>query len=450
MSDLNSSAIYYKAKVKSLIMNKSLFLFVTAVLISGISVFAQVQEISLKQSEESGIYKRGQKISVSAFIAGTADDSIHIRVLKNNKIEIEKKSIKTGKDSLLVFEGSFGQPCSVIIEASTIGGNSTIGLVVEPEILKPAIECPKDFNSYWKNQKKSLKELPMKIITTSVDGIAIEKGYSCVNIELNCLGPKPARGYFARPENATPKSLPIVLLVHAAGVKGSWCRSEPGNAMRYAKMNALCFDLNAHGMLNGQPDSYYADLETGELKNYFLQGVTSREDVYFRGMYLRLLRTIDFLTSQPEWDGKRILVIGESQGGGQALVAAGLDKRVSAVVAIVPAMCDWFGPLADRKSGWPQPFESGAPREEMLKALPYFDAANILKNSKAIIFTEIGLIDQTCPATSVYTAVNQARGRKIIYAVPYRPHQQPQRELGKLWQETVYKPRDKFISDYLK
>jgi len=82
------------------------------------------------------------------------------------------------------------------------------------------------------------------------------------------------RGYFARPESAIVKSLPIVLIV--------------------------------------QP----------------YQGMESRSDFYFRGMYLRLIRTLDFLASQPEWDGKRILVIGESQGGGQALAAAGLDKEL--------------------------------------------------------------------------------------------------------------------------
>jgi len=183
---------------------------------------------------------------------------------------------------------------------------------------------------------------------------------------------------------------------------------------------------------------------------YWLKGITSRDEVYFRGMYLRLLRTIEFLTHQPEWDGKRILVIGESQGGGQALVAAGLDHRVSAVVAIVPAMCDWFGPLANRKGGWPQPYESNASKEAMQKAIPYFDAANILKGSKAIIFTEIGLIDQTCPSTSVYSAVNQAKGKKIIYAVPYRPHHQPEGALAKTWEDDFHKPREQFISNYLK
>jgi cephalosporin-C deacetylase-like acetyl esterase len=113
-------------------------------------------------------------------------------------------------------------------------------------------------------------------------------------------------------------------------------------------------------------------------------------------------------------------------------------------------MCDWFGSLAGRMSGWPQPFESINMKKEMMKALPYFDAANILKDSKAIIYTEIGLIDMVCPSTSVYTAINQAKGQKIVYTVPYRPHHQPEGILGRTWQETVYKPRDLFIKNYLK
>lgn len=187
-------------------------------------------------------------------------------------------------------------------------------------------------------------------------------------MELNSTAPKPARGYFAKPENAKLCMLLIVIYFHAAGIKGNCCRSEPVNAMRYAKMGkgALCFDLNAHGMLNGQPESYYVDLEDNELKNYPQICAENKEQSYFMGMYLRLLRTIDYMTQQPEWDGKRILVLGESQGGGQSLIAAGLDKRVSAVVATVPAMCDWGGTLVGRKGSWSYLFSTANNREKCL------------------------------------------------------------------------------------
>jgi cephalosporin-C deacetylase len=430
-------------------MKKNFLLPILAFSLACLSLALQSQDIVLNQSNRTGIYAKGQKITVTASTENYVD-TLHIKVFKNNTQLLIQKDIITGKDSILVYEGSFIDPCSIIIEARMKSVNTSLGMVVDPDKLKPGNRCPRDFESYWTKLKKSLSAMPMDIKRAAVLGTDSDNGYTCEDIEINCLGPKPVHGYFARPEKAAPGSLPIVLLVHAAGVKGSWCRSEPGNALKYAKKGTLCFDLNAHGMLNDQPEDYYADLENGELKGYWLQGLTNRDEVYFRGMYLRLLRTIDFLTKQPEWDGKRILVIGESQGGGQALIAAGLDPRVSAVVAIVPAMCDWFGSLSKRMSGWPQPFESNPSKEEMLKALPYFDAANILKGSKAIIYTEIGLIDMTCPATSVYAAVNQASGQKIIYPVSYRPHHQPGGAMTKTWEETVYKPRELFINNYLK
>jgi cephalosporin-C deacetylase len=429
-------------------MKKYVLTLVFVLVLASFSFIINCQDIALKQTNNSGVYKSGEKIKVKAIDEDHPGDTLYIKVFKNNNQVIVQKTIITGKDSILIYEGSFGDPCSIIVEVKNCRDKVSLGMLVDPDHLQKGAERPKDFKKYWKNQKKALSKLPVDLKRTLVK--ETEKGYSCENIEINCLGPKPVRGYLAKPEKAAPKSLPIVLLVHAAGVKGSWCRSEPGNAIIYAKMGSICFDLNAHGMLNGQPDSYYTDLENGELKGYWLKGITEKNEVYFRGMYLRLLRTIDFLTKQAEWDGKRILVIGESQGGGQALIAAGLDNRVTAVVAIVPAMCDWFGPLKGRMGGWPQPFESDASKEKMLEALPYFDAANILKDSKAIIYTEIGLIDMTCPSTSVYTAINQAKGPKIIKTVAYRPHHQPEGPLARLWETDYHAPRDLFIRNYLK
>jgi cephalosporin-C deacetylase-like acetyl esterase len=417
---------------------------------SAVSVSTTGQGIVLKQSAVSGIYRKGSVITVTAFTGNAKGDSLHIRVLKNNVTTMMNSALVIESDSLIVFKGSFDDPCSVMVESRVKEEYTAIGFMISPGKLKPGGSCPGDFDKFWETERKNLMALPLDIKTSPVENSRVETGYYCVDMTINCTGPKPARGYFARPAIAAPKSLPAVLLVHAAGVKGSWCRSEPENALNYAKKGALCFDLNAHGMLDGQPDEYYAGLEEGELKAYYLQGLNSRDEYYFRGMYLRIMRTIDFLSRQPEWDRKRIIVIGESQGGGQALVASGLDERVTAVVAIVPAMCDFMGPLVNREGGWPQPLKAEVPREEIMRTVPYFDAANILKKSKATLFVEIGLIDFTCPPASIYAAVNQSKGKKIINAVPYRAHHQPENAMTKTWRETVYKPREEFINNYLK
>ena len=163
------------------------------------------------------------------------------------------------------------------------------------------------------------------------------------------------------------------------------------------------------------------------------------------------MRTLDFLTSQPEWDGKRILVIGESQGGGQSLAAAGLDHRVTAVVATVPAMCDWGGTLAGHKGGWPDPFATTQyNRQTLLSVLPYFDVAHILKGSKATLVVEMGLIDTTCPAAGIFAAVNQANGKKVLFTDTYRGHHVSQPAYQEVWEKTVNEPKNAFINNYLK
>ena len=430
---------------------KTIFrLVLSLVLLGAIVNVSTGQNIILKQTNETGIYKKSQKIQVLVSLKDLKSDSVSVTIRRNYSDQVSKRTVKFTGEPILIFDETASEPSSAIFEARTKAETASIGYIVEPEKFKPGTPRPKDFDQFWAAEKRELRALPIEAKTVTVKESG--KGYSCIDLEINCTGPKPVRGYFAKPESAKPKSLPIVINLHAAGVKGSWCRSEPGNALRYAKMGkgALCFDLNAHGMLNGQPEEYYANLENGELKDYPYQGMESRNNFYFRGMYLRLIRTLDYLTSQPEWDGKRILVIGESQGGGQALAAAGLDKRVNAVVATVPAMCDWGGKLAGQKAGWPQPYEHGGSQKNGLSELPYFDNAHLLKGSKATILTEIGLIDNTCPSTSVYAALNQAKGKKTILAVPYRPHHAPSDYLKETWEKSVNKIREDFIRNFLK
>lgn len=420
------------------------------ILLSGYVSTAQNETFTLKQSHETGLYHKGEKIRVWAFGANRPNDSLKVTVRMNNNQIVLKKAFLAVADSILIYEGSSSKPCSFIVEARLKEQKKGIGMIIDPQKIKPGTKFPKGFNAYWKGEKKNLNALPLEVKFGKNE--STDLALVCFDTEINCTGPKPARGYFARPVKAAPKSLPIVLLVHAAGVKGSWCKSNPQDALRYAKMGngTMCFDLNAHGMLDGQPDQYYNDLEAGELKDYYVQGLEDRDHFYFRGMYLRLMRTLNFITSLPEWDGKRILVIGESQGGGQALAAAGLDPRVSAVVATVPAMCDWGGTLVGRKGGWPQPFEHPADKEKMKRTLPYFDTAHLLRNSKATIVVEIGLIDNTCPSTSVYAAINQAKGKVIVYPVPYREHSWPTEVDRPNWDKNVSGPKNSFIVDYLK
>ena len=294
-------------------------------------------------------------------------------------------------------------------------GFALAAAVCDPEKIAPSMDVPEDFDAFWSAQKAALAKVAVKFALTPVGKDA--KDMEVFDVQVDCLG-APVSGYLARPKNAKAGTLPAILFVHGAGVGGSGL-GVTGWAMREGGM--LAMDINAHGLPNGKPAAFYDELSKGALKEYPRQGRADRETCYFRGMFLRLVRAIDFLAAQPEWDGRTLIVHGSSQGGFQALAAAGLDERVSFICAGVPAGCDHTGMMAGRISGWPKlvPLAEGKPGAAELATARYFDCVNFARRSHAKgAAVTVGFIDTTCPPTSVYAAYN-------ALAIPKRMHTDP-------------------------
>lgn len=290
------------------------------------------------------------------------------------------------------------------------------GAGVDPLKIKPSLPVPDDFDAFWAAQKKQLAAVPVNARLTPVPSPVSD--VTVFDLQADAIG-APVSGYFAKPTNVKPKSLPIILTVHGAGVRNS----SLGGAVGWAKQGFLALDINAHGLPNGKPDKFYSDLAAGELRDYRTRGRESRDTVYFRGMFLRLVRALDFLCAQPEWDGKTVVVYGSSQGGYQAIVAAGLDARVTFLAAGVPAGCDHTGFKAERINGWPKFIATGEqPPANIIEAVRYYDAMNFATRTMAGAVVTVGFIDTTCPPSSVYAAYNNLPGKKSIHTDPDAGH----------------------------
>jgi cephalosporin-C deacetylase-like acetyl esterase len=102
---------------------------------------------------------------------------------------------------------------------------------------------------------------------------------------------------------------------------------------------------------------------------------------------------------------------------------------VSLCLSVVPGMCDMTGFKADRVNGWPQivPKDAnGAYDEKAAQTARYFDAMNFATRIKANTYVFVGLIDDTCPATTVYAAFNAIPGdNKQILPQPLMGHEFP-------------------------
>jgi len=299
---------------------------------------------------------------------------------------------------------------------------SVIGVGFSPTKIRLSMPVPDDFDAFWTEQKRQLAKVEFDPKLTPVEHA--DESIVCFDVQVPCAGGAPVSGYFSKPKEAKPKSLPAILWVHGAGVRSS----SLSNAIKGAKAEMLSMDINAHGLPNGKPTEFYASASAGPLKDYRYAGRDDRDTIYFRGMYLRLVRAIDFLTSQPEWNGRDVVVIGHSQGGGQSLVAGGLDDRVTMIAVGVPAICDHSGNVAGRVNGWPKLVPNGAdgkPEPLPLEAARYVDAVNFATRCKAEAILSVGFIDSVCPPSSCYAAYNVLQGKKSVINEPRMGHAAP-------------------------
>ena len=397
------------------------------------SVFAQTPyTVKVTTDREDAVYKvtedvifsisvwRGEeRVSGEGMLKYVVDDFLNSDELPQGEVEPTEQPIQftTG-----LKEAGFLRCTATYTPKEGKPVRAAAGAAFSPERIGLSMPVPDDFDQFWAEQKRQLAEIPLDAKLTLVKHSTT--GVACYDVQTACLGGAPVSGYFCKPLNAKAKSLPAILWVHGAGVRSS----SLSNAVQGAEAGMLSMDINAHGIPNGKPIEFYSELSSGRLKDYRAAGRESRDTIYFRGMFLRLVRAIDFLAAQPEWDGKHIVVIGHSQGGGQSLVAGGIDHRVTMIAPGVPAICDHSGQVADRINGWPKLVPNGndgKPDPQILEAARYVDAVNFATRCKADAIMSVGFIDAVCPPSSCYAAYNALKGQKCVINEPMMGHAAP-------------------------
>lgn len=423
------------------------FAVVTLVVLAVSGVVRAQSAVTVGVDRPDGVYASGKTavFTITRGDAAEAAPAATVKILRNNKEVVLTETVPGNEATHAIrFTPSVDGWYTCVV---TLAGEKTpaafTGMVFNPEAFTPSMPPPEDFDTFWAAQKARLAASPAKpklepltpeqraFETQNVDHLKNilnweKQGVRGVNLEIECLDVKPLRAYFGMPANPGVGRHPAILFFRAAGVEGGWCRSSLVNTLSLAnQFNALVVDLNAHGMLNGQPQAYYDHLANGELKDYTSQGKQSRDTFYFLGMFLRLQRAINFLAGQPEWDGRNIVCIGISQGGAQALAAAGLDPRVNVVVSTVPGMCDIPGRAFGRAGGWPQVSDAGkddARSSREIETVRYFDMVTFAARSKAATLLTVGLVDTTCPPPGIYAAANALSTEKRVVPVADKGH----------------------------
>lgn len=394
-------------------------------------------KITARAERVDAVYHQGEKVVFNLAVsdAGKPAAGLVEWVMLKDGLPTDQKGSAELVDGKAFATGSLHEPGFIQVravyranaKAKVAPVTALGGAAIDPLEIKRSLPVPEDFDAFWDGMKKKLAAVPVEPKLVPVRSPI--KDVESFDVTAPALGLQIS-GYMSKPVGAKPKSLPIILTVHGAGVSDS----SLGGSANWASKGFIAMDMNAHGLPNGKPKQFYADLYAGPMNPYRYEFRNDREKAYFTGMMLRLVRGIDVLTAQPEWDGKHVVVFGSSQGGYQAIAAAGLDSRVTYFAAGVPAGCDHSGMLANRIAGWPKivPMVDGKPDMAVLEAYRTLDCMNFATRTKAAgCYFTVGFIDGTCPPTSVYAAYNQLNIPKEIYNdIPSGHNHSPQARDG--------------------
>jgi len=383
--------------------------------------------VTVRTDRAEALYKCGEqasfRISVTEKGEPIAAGKVSISLTLDGGRVIEKKTLPLA-DATATVAGTLTEPgflrCTVWYRKDGKRYVGYGGAGFEPERIKPTAVMPDDFDEFWEAGRAKLAAIPLDLQLTllpdSSDDSQQSFKFSIANIDST-----RCHGFLSVPKTHKPP-FPAYVTVPGAGPGPS----RPG-ASGWAAKGVLGLVVSVHAYDCGQPvekiKECYAKLN--EKGIYSHHDAPDREKYYFRRAYLGIDRAITYLTSRPDFDGKHLVVSGSSQGGGSALILAGLNPHVTAAAANVPALCDHAGHLAERSPGWPRIVKGDTEeaKAQLLKMSAYFDAVNFARKITCPTIVSVGFIDRTCCPSSVYSAYNVIAAPKRLFTDPLAGHQ---------------------------
>ncbi|WP_373735468.1 acetylxylan esterase [Bacteroides heparinolyticus] len=333
--------------------------------------------------------------------------------------------LKNGK--AVISMGTMSEPgfrdcrMTATVDGKTYKHHIKVGF--SPEKIRPYTQIPADFGDFWNKNKAELAKLPLIYTKELVKEYCTDQ-MDCylVKLQVNERG-QAIYGYLFYPKHAKEASCPVVLCPPGAGIKTI---KEPLRHKYYAEHGCIRFEIEIHGLNPKMPTEDFKDISNafnGKENGYLNNGLDNRDNYYMKRVYMACIRSIDLLVSLPEWDGRNVVVQGGSQGGALALVAAGLDPRVTACIANHPALSDMAGYMAGRAGGYPHFFRvAGMDTPDKLNTMAYYDVVNFARSIKVPTRMTWGYNDDVCPPTTSYAVYNVLQCPKEALITPINEH----------------------------
>ncbi len=397
-------------------MKKNIFLLFF--LCSWLTAMGQIRGhnivVSVTPDHKDWNYKTGEKaqFQVQVLKSGTLLDHVVVDYEAGPVMYPDvKKTGVTLKDGSMKWTGTMKSPgfyrlkVTAHVDGKTYEGLCTAGF--SPEKLQPATQCPADFDEFW---SRALSEARQHALDPHLT-LLPERCTETVNVyEVSFVNNRPgSRIYGILCKPVKPGKYPALLRVPGAGVR------PYGGDVWTASQGAIVLEIGIHGIPVTMQQSVYDDIRQAALDGYWETNLDQPEKNYYRRVVVGAVRSVDYIASLPEWNGREVGVTGSSQGGFLSLAVAALDRRITYVAAVHDAMCDYEIALQQKACGWPHYFyQVKNPDMKKVEGARYYDGVNFARRITCPGWYSFGYNDEVVPPSSAYSVYNVVKAPKTL------------------------------------
>jgi cephalosporin-C deacetylase len=288
----------------------------------------------------------------------------------------------------------------------------------------PDLAEPPDIDTFWERTLREARSHELRPSFRSVDsGLRLIETF---DVEFAGYGGSTVKGWLHLPRDLGT-ALPVV--VQYEGYGGG--RGLPHERILFANAGYAHFVMDTRGQGSGFTAGDTPDPDAGAGSAYpgfMTQGIRDPETYYYRRVFTDAVRAVDAARAHPAVDPRRVGVTGGSQGGGITLAVAALVDDLAAVAPDVPFLCD-FPRATTLVDSFPYAEIARYLRvhrdqvKQAFRTLSYFDAAILARRAVTPALFSVGLMDQTCPPSTVYAAYNSYGGPKEIVEYAFNDHE---------------------------
>jgi cephalosporin-C deacetylase len=293
----------------------------------------------------------------------------------------------------------------------------------ELERYRSSVAKPADFDAFWSETLDEARKTPLDPQFEPIDvGLKLVDVFDA---SFAGFGGHRVKGWYIKPRGVTSG---LTGLTKFIGYGGG--RAFPHEHLLWPATGRAVFVMDTRGQGSSWSVGGTADPVGSEpaMPGSMTRGIGDPKTYYYRRVFTDAVRAVEALRSRPEIDAARTAAVGGSQGGGITLAVAGLVPDLRAAMPDVPFLSDFPRAVAiAARDPYGEIARYLAVHRDKIaatfKTLSYFDGVNFSAGARAAALFSVGLVDDICPASTVYGAFNAYAGAKSIEIYQFNNHE---------------------------